>query len=88
MLTILNPTDGYGKYTRRTFVSAADVATAPALYTSASVGQVKFIDEFTGVGETQSKAGLLFKRSTFTYSDPLNPTKWTSITETEQREPE
>lgn len=86
LITVLDQRDGYGKVTRRVFVTAADVAAAPLKYNPNSIGQVLYIDEFNGVGDTESLSGKLFKRSRFEYADLENPTKWTRISETEQRE--
>jgi len=85
--TVLDPEDGYGKRTRRVLVGVADLAAEPALYNPGCVGQPKYIDEFVGVGDTQSLSGMFFKRSKFIYEDVQNPTKWTAITETEHLEP-
>lgn len=83
---VLDQHDGYGKITRRTFVTAADIAANPTKYNPQCLGQVLYIDEFTGVGDSQALSGRLFKRSRFEYADLGNPTKWTTISETEQRE--
>jgi hypothetical protein len=85
-LNVLDAKDGYGKLTRRVFVTAADVAAAPTRYNGGCIGQPLYIDEFNGVGDTESLSNRLFKRTRFEYADPSNPTKWTTITETEQRE--
>jgi len=86
-LAILDPEDGYGKITRRVFVTVADVAADPIRYNPGCIGQVHHMDEFNGIGDSQSKQNRLFKRTRFEYSDTTNPTKWTLISETEQREP-
>jgi len=83
-VAVLDPLDHYGVFTRRTFVQAGDLG---ARYVSGSEGQMKYIDEFRGVGLTEDLTGKVFHRTIFYYEDTVNPTVWTSLFEADLEEP-
>lgn len=85
--TVLDSDDGYGVKLRRVCVSATDVSDDPTNYVNGSAGQTKILDEFRGVGDSESLSGLFFKRIIFRYQDTSCPTKWTEMMEFEAQEP-
>jgi len=72
--------DHYGVLTRREFVQGGDIDGTN--YVAGSEGQVKQLDEFVGVGQSESLTGRVFKRTIFKYEDVTYPTQFTAIFET------